>query len=201
MVICIGREFGSGGHEIGLRLAERLGFELYDQAFIDEAAAKSGIDKEELKKADERTKSWWIFSARYDTPDTRFRGLPTNEILFKMQSEKILELAQKGSCIFVGRCADDVLERADIPRMSVFVSAPFAKRVERKMKITGEPEKTINARILRMDKERKTYYNFYTGREWGKPENYDFCINSSILGIEKSAELLAEIYESFFQKK
>ena len=191
MLICIAREFGSGGHEIGKRLAEILGFQFYDQALVTKAISRSSISSEILEKVDEKKENSWLHSVVYDAADQNLRGISANEAMFRMQSAVILEAAQKESCVFVGRCADDVLKKACVDRLSLFITAPFTDRVKRKMKLLGKDEKTVTALIRKMDKQRKNYYNYYTGSNWGKPYHYDLCINSSTLGIERTAEALA----------
>lgn len=191
MLICIAREFGSGGHEIGKRLAEILDFQFYDQALVTKAISRSSISSEILEKVDEKKENSWLHSVVYDAADQNLRGISANEAMFRMQSAVILEAAQKESCVFVGRCADDVLKKAGVDRLSLFITAPFTDRVKRKMKLLGKDEKTVTALIRKMDKQRKNYYNYYTGSNWGKPYHYDLCINSSTLGIERTAEALA----------
>jgi cytidylate kinase len=191
MLICIAREFGSGGHEIGKRLAEILGFQFYDQALVTKAISRSSISSEILEKVDEKKENSWLHSVVYDAADQNLRGISANEAMFRMQSAVILEAAQKESCVFVGRCADDVLKKAGVDRLSLFITAPFTDRVKRKTKLLGKDEKTVTALIRKMDKQRKNYYNYYTGSNWGKPYHYDLCINSSTLGIERTAEALA----------
>lgn len=191
MLICIAREFGSGGHEIGKRLADALGYDFYDQTLVTEVASRSSISSEVLEKADEKKENAWLHSFVYDDTDQNLRGISANEAMFRMQSAVILEAAQKDNCIFVGRCADYVLQQAAVKRLSIFITAPFSGRVKRKMKLLGEDEKTVTALVRKMDKQRKNYYNYYTGGNWGKPYNYDLCVNSSSLGIEQTAEALA----------
>ncbi len=191
MLICIAREFGSGGHEIGKRLAEILGFQFYDQALVTKAISRSSISSEILEKVDEKKENSWLHSVVYDAADQNLRGISANEAMFRMQSAVILEAAQKESGVFVGRCADDLLKKAGVDRLSLFITAPFTDRVKRKTKLLGKDEKTVTALIRKMDKQRKNYYNYYTGSNWGKPYHYDLCINSSTLGIERTAEALA----------
>ena len=104
------------------------------------------------------------------------------------RSQVILELAQKDPCIIVGRCADAILKSAGIPVISLFICAPFGDRIRRRMEIEGLGPKEAEDTIRKIDKQRKKYYDTYTGRNWGVPENYDFCINSSVMGIEETAE-------------
>ena len=191
MLICIAREFGSGGLEIGKRLADALEYDFYDQALVTEAASRSSISPEILENADEKKENSWLHSFVYDDTDQNLRGISANEAMFRMQSAVILEAAQKDNCIFVGRCADYVLQQAAIKRLSIFITAPFSDRVARKMKLLGEEEKAITALVRKMDKQRKNYYDYYTDGNWGKPYNYDLCVNSSTLGIEQTAEALA----------
>ena len=191
MLICIAREFGSGGHEIGKRLADALGYDFYDYALVTEAAGRSSISSDILEKADEKKENAWLHSFVYDDTDQNLRGISANEAMFRMQSAVILEAAQKDNCIFVGRCADYVLQQAAIKQLSIFITSPFSDRVQRKMKLMGKEEKAVTALVRKMDKQRKNYYNYYTGGSWGKPYNYDLCVNSSTLGIEQTAEALA----------
>ena len=116
------------------------------------------------------------------------KGQPAEDILFEMQSQVILELARMGPCIIVGRCADVVLRAAGIPTVSLFICAPFEDRVKRRMEIEGIGQKEAEDAVRKIDKRRKKYYDTYTGRNWGTPENYDFCINSSVRGIEGTVE-------------
>lgn len=191
MLICIAREFGSGGHEIGKLLANTLGYGFYDQALVTEAANRSSISSEILEKADERKENPWLHSFVYDATDQNLRGISANEAMFRMQSAVILEAAQKDNCVFVGRCADYVLQQAAVKRLSIFITAPFSNRVQRKMKLLDEEEKVVTSLVRKTDRQRKNYYNYYTGGNWGKPYNYDICINSSMLGIEQTAEVLS----------
>ena len=117
-----------------------------------------------------------------------------------MQSEVIQELSEKSSCIIVGRCADQVLENCkEVDCLSLFICAPFQWRVKHRMEIEGIDEKTAAAAVDKFDKQREKYYTHYTGRPWGLPENYDICINSARLGIEKTAVLLAQHCRMLFE--
>ena len=137
MLICIAREFGSGGLEIGKRLADALEYDFYDQALVTEAASRSSISPEILEKADERKENSWLHSIVYDDTDQNLRGISANEAMFRMQSAVILEAAQKDNCIFVGRCADYVLQQAAIKRLSIFITAPFSDRVAAQNEVVG----------------------------------------------------------------
>ncbi|MDO4447467.1 MAG: cytidylate kinase-like family protein [Lachnospiraceae bacterium] len=193
MIICIGREFGSGGHEIGKLTAEKLGISFYDRELIEAAAERfKNIPMEIIEKADEKKHNPWLYRVWYDTQNTELRGLSANEMLFYVHSQIIKELAAKENCIFVGRCSDFIMKKSGLDYISFFVAAPFQDRVKRKMELLSLDEKTATALVRKKDKERKAYYNYYTGGNWGKPDNYDFCINSYKLGIERTAQNLAE---------
>lgn len=191
MLICIAREFGSGGHEIGKRLAETMGYRFYDRELVTEAADRSSIASELLEKVDERKENPWLHNIVYDDLNRELRGILANEAMFRMQSAVILEAAQKDNCVFVGRCADDVLKKAGRKRLSIFITAPFEDRVERKRNLMHMEEKAVTALVRKTDRQRKNYYDYYTDGNWGKPYNYDLCVNSSALGIEQTAAALA----------
>ena len=118
--------------------------------------------------------------------------------MYDMQSEIILELAEKGNCIIVGRCADHVLESKHVDCLSLFICAPFDWRVHHRMEIENVDEKTAAALVEKTDKQREKYYTHYTARPWGLPENYDLCINSARLGIDRTASLLAQHCRELF---
>ena len=118
--------------------------------------------------------------------------------MYDMQSEIILELAEKGDCIIVGRCADHVLESKHVDCLRLFICAPFDWRVHHRMEIENVDEKTAAALVEKTDKQREKYYTHYTARPWGLPENYDLCINSARLGIDRTASLLAQHCRELF---
>lgn len=192
MIICIGREFGSGGHEIGKSIADKLGLAFYDKVLLDEALARTTLPQEEGEKADEKRHNPWLHRVWYDVQNKELRGLSANDMLFCVQSLIITEFAEQSDCVFIGRCADYILESAGIERISLFVCAPFSDRIQRKMKLLSMDEKRTVDLVRKTDRERKAYYDYYTGGSWGKPYNYDFCVNSSTLGIERTAQILAE---------
>lgn len=195
MIICVGREFGSGGHEIGKRLADHLGIPFYDRQLVDMAIERSKPISKEIEMADEKKANAFLHSVWYEVLDKDLRGMSANDILFKLQKEAIMQLSESGECVFVGRCADYILAEAGIPHISLFISAPFQDRVKRKMELLQKDEKAVVSLVRKTDKQRKAYYNYYTGGNWGKPDNYDFCINSSVWGIEQSVCILEKIVE------
>ena len=187
-IIALGRQFGSGGREIGKQLAERLNVRCYDRELITLAAQKAEVREELFAGREEKAPNPWLFTGVYEGGPQVRKGQPAEDILFEMQSQVILELAQMGPCIIVGRCADAVLRAAGIPVISLFICAPFEDRVRRRMEIEGIGQKEAEDTVRKIDKRRKKYYDTYTGRNWGTPENYDFCINSSVRGIEGTVE-------------
>ena len=190
-IIALGRQFGSGGREIGNRLAANWAIPCYDRELISLAAQKAQLREELFSGKDEKAANPWLFTGVYEGGPQVHRGQPAEDILFEMQSQVILELAQAGPCIIVGRCADVVLCSAGIPTVSLFICAPFADRVKRRMEREGIDQKAAEAAVRRIDRQRAKYYRYYTGQNWGAPENYGFCVNSSVRGIEGTAELIS----------
>ena len=187
-IIALGRQFGSGGREIGKQLAERLNVRCYDRELITLAAQKAEVREELFAGREEKAPNPWLFTGVYEGGPQVRKGQPAEDILFEMQSQVILELARMGPCIIVGRCADVVLRATGIPTVSLFICAPFEDRVRRRMEIESIGQKEAEDAVRKIDKQRKKYYDTYTGRNWGAPENYDFCINSSVMGIGGTVE-------------
>lgn len=198
-VIALGRQFGSGGREIGRKLSDALGFGYYDRELISLAAQRAEVDERVFEEKDERASSPWLFKGFYDGGPRVQQGRSAEDVLFQMQSEVILELAAKENCIIVGRCADHVLESRGLNCLSLFICAPFQWRVRHRMAIEHIDEKAAAAAVEKFDKQREKYYSHYTGRPWGLPENYDLCVNSARLGIDRTAALLAQHCRELFQ--
>jgi len=176
-IITISREFGSGGRTIGKLVAEHLGIRCYDAELIQKLAAESGFDENYVKEAGEYTTGGFLASAFTD----RSFG-PTNEdLLWKLQYRIIRELAEKEPCVIVGRCADYIL-RDDPRRLSVFVHAPLDERVRRAREEYGVQEPNLESFVLRQDKARASYYNYFATGKWGQSREYDLCV-SSHMGI------------------
>ena len=198
-VIALGRQFGSGGREIGRKLSQALGFSYYDRELISLAAKRAEVDERVFAERDEKAGNPWLFKGFYAGGPKVQQGQSAEDVLFQMQSEVILELAEKENCIIVGRCADHVLESRNIDCLSLFICAPSQWRVRHRMEIEGIDEKAAAAAVDKFDKQREKYYTHYTGRPWGLPENYDLCVNSARLGIDRTAALLAEHCRQLFQ--
>lgn len=190
-IITISRQFGSGGRTIGRQLAEKLGIPCYDNELIDKLAEESGFAKDYIAECGEYTAhSNWFLNA-FSTGRSAYPSNP--DYLWKMQCRIIMELAEQGSCVIVGRCADYILQdRADCLR--VFIHAELAKRAERIVKLYGESNDAPEKRLLEKDKRRSAYYRFYTDTEWGDASNYHISLDSGTIGIEKCVDILADLY-------
>ncbi len=193
-VICIGREFGSGGHEVAVRLAECLGIKVYEREILHLACKYGEVSMKSLEKADEKATNPYLFETIHEGNYHVLRGMPTSEVLFALQSHEIKRIAAREDCIFVGRCADYVLRDAEVNLFSVFISAPFDYRVQRKMEQEKLSQDKAKRLVKKMDKQRKKYYESFTDRKWGNPDNYDFYIDMSKCSIEQAIEDIAVQY-------
>ena len=189
-VIALSRQFGSGGREIGQRLAQRLGIAFYDREIIQLAAGRGNIKVSKLAGADENRGNPWLFESVYEDNGAVNRGPSPSDTLYWIQSEVIRDKARKEDCLLVGRCGGHVLARAGIPHISIYVCAPLEERIRRVGAQEQVDEKTAAALVRKTDKQRRAYYEFYTGGNWGAPESYDLCINSARYGIERTVDLL-----------
>ncbi len=193
-VVTIARQYGSGGREVGQKLAELTGYAFYDKDLITMAAQKSGLNHAVLDAADEKAANSLLYTLAMGSASYH-HGLnnlhvPLNDKLFTVQSEIIRELAQEDKgAIIVGRCADYVL--ADHPKvLSVFISADFDKRVESIMHQQNLTENQARELVIKTDKRRSNYYNYYTGGKWARLENYDLIISTDKTGIDGAAQLI-----------
>ena len=193
-VITIGREFGSGGHEIGMKLAERLGIKCYDKELLTLAAKKSGLCRELFETHDEKPTSSFLYSLVMDTyslgyTNSAYMDMPINHKIFLAQFDTIKQLASEESCVIIGRCADYAL--AENPNLlSLFISAPLEVRIQRvaqRQNLTPEKARQL---ILKTDKRRASYYEYYSSKKWGSVDSYHFCIDSSYLGLGRTVELI-----------
>ena len=192
-IITIGRQLGSGGREIGEKLAGQLKISIYDKELIFIASRESGLGKEFFEKADERRKIpvlGGLFGLKGSLSVDPFSNYYlSNETLFNIQSDVIRELAKKGSSLFVGRCADYVLK--DHPRcLNIFINSDIDDRIKRIASLNSISEDEAAELIAKSDKERAGYYNYFSNKTWGALESYHLCINSSVLGIDATVELI-----------
>lgn len=192
VVITIARQYGSGGRTIGQMLSEELGIHYYDKELLKIASEESGINERLFMGADEKLKnsllmriSKKVYQGQLISPESD--EFTSAENLFNYQAKVIKQLAEEESCIIIGRCADYVLRDYDNV-LSVFVHAPEAYCIEQAKRKLSMPDREIKKYIQKTDKERADYYKHYTGREWTDARNYDLCLDSSKLGMERCIE-------------
>ncbi len=195
-IICIGRQFGSGGHLIARTFAQQAGLEYYDKRLFEHAVETSGITRNILEQADERMANPLYQPVYYEGNFKKYYGKNANDILFEVQKELILQEAETKDCVFVGRCADYILKKhTDYIVRSIFFTAPMDYRIHKTMENDGLNEKDASVRVRKMDKKRSAYYNYYTGRDWGKPSDYNYCMNTADNSEEEIMNLLLHIYQ------
>ncbi|MBR1705925.1 MAG: cytidylate kinase-like family protein [Bacteroidales bacterium] len=190
-IINIGRQFGSGGGFVAKAIGSRLGIPVYDNELISKAAEESGYSRSLFSKGEEKRSlfsvSSFFASGRLSYSDS---GYVNVNVMFKIQSEVIRNIAAKGDAIIVGRCSDYILR--DLECLDVFVCAPMEFRIKRLMENEGLDADEAEALMRRKDRTRETYYNYYTFGAWGVASNYDLCVDSSILGIEGTADFIID---------
>lgn len=194
-IITIGREFGSGGRELGLRLSQRLGIAYYDQEIISEISRRTELSEQYVRKMAEK-KPMFSFPLHIGRSFHYMQNSPwdLNLSIFREQSAIIREMAEKSDCVIVGRCTDDILR--EMNPLRIFVYGDMETKLERCRKRAGSDEKMTDREILsnirKIDKNRSEYYGLYTGKVWGDKQSYDLCINTSKISVERASELLAE---------
>lgn len=193
-IITISREFGSGGRSVGHKVAEALGIPFYDKELVDQIAVESGFAPKFVEEHGEHSPGNSLFSyafAPQGVPGV-MNGLSTADFLWNIQCSVILQLAEKGPCVIVGRNADYILkDRKDT--LNVFVYADTAFRADRIVRLYGESEKAPEQRLQEKDRRRKVNYQHYTGRTWGMSQNYNLCLDTSVLGVDESANIIVDI--------
>lgn len=197
-IITISRQFGSGGREVGQKLADRLNIPFYDKELIEIAARESGMDKELFEDQETRTsKGFHLLGAlgySLGGPLSTMTELSLNDRLFIVQSQVISQVADQGPCVIVGRCADYVLrEREDV--LHVFIHADMEERKSRAVHSYEVDERDIESSVRKIDKRRSNYYEYYTDRKWGKADNYDISINTSTFGIDRAVAIIKDLIE------
>ena len=192
-IITISREFGSGGRTIGRRVAEELGIPFYDKEIVEQISLESGFAPHFIEENGEHAPGKTRFSyafAPQGVPGV-MNGLSTADFLWNIQCGVILQLAEKGPCVIVGRNADYILkDRSDV--MDVYIHADTDFKAERIVRLYGESEKSPAQRLAEKDKRRRLNYQHYTGRTWGAAQNYEMCLCSSMLGIEQCVKIIVE---------
>ena len=189
-IINIGRSFGSAGGHIGHAIGKKLGIPFYDNELISKVAEEEGYSKGLFAQAEE--KSLFSFSSFFASSRLGYMdgGYVNDNVLFKIQSEVIRSIAQKGDAIFIGRCADYILR--DMDCLNVFITAPEEYRIRNLANTEGISAEEAEKLMRRKDRTRETYYNYYTFGAWGVASNYDLCVDSSILGIEGTADFIID---------
>lgn len=190
-IICIGREFGSGGHEIAVRLGQTLGLKVYEKNLLHMACKYGDLAVKRLESSDEKATNPYLYETVHEGNYHVARGLPTSEVLFHLQSHEIKRIASEEDCIFVGRCADHVLREEKVSLLSAFVTAPLEQRIQRKMEQESLSHWKASHLVQKMDHQRRRYYEHYTGKAWGEAESYDMMIDRGAVSLDEAVELLA----------
>ena len=195
-IITIGREYGSAGREIGYKVAEGFDIKLYDKEMLARAAKESGICQEIFQSHDEKATNSFPYSLLMDTYSMGYSGnsytdMPINHKVFLAQFDAIKKIADEGPCILVGRCADYALE--SYPNVvSVFIHADMQSRIRRIARLYDLTDAKAKDLIVKTDKKRASYYNYYTNKKWSDAESYELCLTSSELGIEGTAQAIID---------
>lgn len=203
-IITIGRQFGSGGHEIGDKLAKSYGIPCYDKELLARAAKESGFCEEMIKNHDERPTNSFLFNLVMDTYSMGYStgsyvDMPIGQRVFLAQFDAIKEVAKEGACVIVGRCADYALsEHAEC--INIFIYADMDNRIKRIVEKYNVSEKEAKDMINKKDKQRASYYNYYSNKKWGQASSYNLCIDSGILGIDGTVEMLKNFIDAAGRK-
>ena len=202
-IITIGRQFGSGGREIGVRLAEHYNIKCYDKELLSRAAKESGFCEEMIQNHDERPTNSFLYNLVMDTYSfgynaSSFVDMPISHKVFLAQFDTIKKIADEGPCVIVGRCADYAL--ADYKNVvNIFVQADEESRIKRIKERFDDVNTDDKAREMmnKKDKQRQSYYNYYSSKKWGRADSYDLCVNSAKLGIDGTVNLIIQFVEDF----
>lgn len=203
-IITIGRQFGSGGHEIGEKLAKEFGVPCYDKELLSRAAKESGFCEELIQTHDERPTNSFLYNLVMDTYSFGYNAagmidMPISQKVFLAQFDAIKKMADEGPCIIVGRCADYAL--ADYENsLSIFIHADMSCKLKRIMEKYNLTENKAKDMITKKDRQRQSYYNYYSSKKWGASDSYDLSVNSSILGVDGTVNLLKQFIMDFEDK-
>jgi hypothetical protein len=194
-IITISREFGSGGREIGLEVGKKLGLPVYDKYIIEQVALQTGFNEELVENVLHGGESRGYASSRRKGK-FKINGVNIDDLLYNEESRVIEEYANKEACIFVGRCADFILkDRDDV--LKIFIYADKEDRMKRVDVVHPDDSRTADRRIRDKDEKRASNYQYFTGRKWRNPENYDVMLNSSKLGFEKTVDFIVDLYKNY----
>ncbi len=200
LIITIGRECGSGGRYIGKKLAEELGIKCYDKELLDQAAKNSGLCRELFETHDEKPTSSFLYSLVMDAysvgyANSAYMDMPLNHKIFLAQFDTIKNIAKEESCVIIGRCADYAL--SDYPNIvTVFITADEDVKIKTLMERHQINEAKAKDVMIKTDKKRSSYYNYYSSKRWGDSKSYDLCINSSKVGVDGAIKIIKEFAEA-----
>jgi len=200
-VVTIGRQFGSAGREIGELVAEYFGIKCYDKELLTRAAQESGFCEEMIQNHDERPTNSFLYNLVMDTYSfgynaSSFVDMPISHKVFLAQFDTIKKIAEEGPCVIVGRCADYALaDRKNV--VNLFIYAREEVKVKRIMEKYNLSEAKAKDMIIKKDKQRQSYYNYYSSKKWGRADSYDLCIDSSVLGEKGTVKLITQYIEDF----
>ena len=200
-IITIGRQFGSAGREIGEKLAAHFGIPCFDKELLTRAAKESGFCEEMIQNHDERPTNSFLYNLVMDTYSfgynaSSFVDMPISHKVFLAQFDTVKKIADEGACVIVGRCADYALsEYKNV--INLFIYGDEECRVKRIMEKYSLSEDKAREMINKKDKQRQSYYNYYSSKKWGRADSYDLCINSSVLGVDGTVKLIIQYIEDF----
>lgn len=205
-IITIGRQFGSGGREIGQKLAEHYGITCYDKELIAKVAKNSGFCEEMIHQQDERPTNSFLYNLVMDTYSfgynaSSFVDMPISQKVFLAQFDTIKKLAQEGPCVFIGRCADNALsDMSNVINLFIYADDDFRIReiMRRYPDITTEQK--ARDFMNKKDKQRASYYNYYSSKKWGNAPSYDACLDTTLLGIDGTVKLICQMIDDFENK-
>ncbi|MBE5875270.1 MAG: cytidylate kinase-like family protein [Lachnospiraceae bacterium] len=203
-IITIGRQFGSGGHEIGEKLANHFGIQYFDKKLLSRAAKESGFCEEMLKNHDERPTNSFLYNLVMDTytfgyNSSAFVDMPISHKVFMAQFDTIKKIAEEEACVIVGRCADYALQEYK-NSLHIFIHAAEDFKIKRIMDTFNISEDEARDMMIKKDKQRQSYYNYYSTKKWGRSDSYDLSISSSVLGIDGTVDMLIQYIENFEKK-
>lgn len=200
-IITIGRQFGSGGHEIGEKIANHFGIQYFDKKLLSRAAKESGFCEEMLRNHDERPTNSFLYNLVMDTytfgyNSSAFVDMPISHKVFMAQFDTIKKIAEEEACVIIGRCADYALQEYK-NSLHIFIHADEEFKLKRVMDTFNISEDEAREMMIKKDKQRQSYYNYYSTKKWGRSDSYDLSISSSVLGIDGTVEMLIQYIENF----
>lgn len=198
-IITIGRQYGSGGREIGKKVAEKLGIPFYDKELLARAAKESGFSEEMIRNHDERPNSSFLYNVAMDNFGLAIShtnaDLPIGQKVFLAQFDAVKAIAGEGACVIVGRCADYALRELD-HTLNIFIFGKEDAKAERISKLYNLTEEEAKKVCVKQDKKRQSYYNYYSDKKWGRADSYDLCIDSGKLGIDGTVDFIVSYVKS-----